>query len=235
VIVVVLFLAAAAWLSQRRPVAAGPVGLFSSLPIIFSDSPDLGTELRGDVPPVWALGVIGDYSNGTILPLDTLDTSRLHGVRKLVIAQSRALSPQENVALDEWVRGGGRVLVFTDPLLTEPSRYPLGDPRRPQAMAMLSPILARWGLKLEFDEAQTPGERQVDVLGVSMPVEMAGRFKLLGTPDCTLEGDGLLARCKVGAGQVQAFADAQVLARANGGPATRRALGALLKSAFAAR
>lgn len=228
-------LAAAGWYATRPIIPSGPVGLFSTLPILFSDNPDLAHEFRGDTSPIWALGVIGDFGSDTVVPLDTIDPVKLQSLKKVMIAQSRALSPQENVALDAWVRGGGRVLLLVDPLLTEPSRFALGDPRRPQSTAMLSPILAHWGLELQFDEAQTEGEHEVNALGASIPVDMAGHFKLLTPSGCQLIADGLLASCTVGNGRVLALADAQVLARGSATTTNRRALRALLQEAFADR
>lgn len=228
-------LAAAGWYGLRPIIPPGPVGLFSSLPIVLSDNPDPMHEFRGDRSPIWALGVIGDFGSDTVVALDTIDPVKLRGLKKVMIAQSRALSPQENVALDAWVRGGGRVLLLVDPLLTEPSRFALGDPRRPQSTAMLSPILAHWGLELLFDETQAEGEREVRALGTSIPVDMAGHFKLLPPSGCRLIAGGLLASCTVGKGRVLALADAQVLARGSATTTNRRALRTLLQEAFADR
>ena len=57
----------------------------------------------------------------TLQPLDTLspvpalspdapDTDPLAGLERLAVIQPRGLSPADNVALDQWVRGGGRLL-----------------------------------------------------------------------------------------------------------------------------
>ena len=112
------------WLSLRQPaVPDKPIGLFTSLPLLWSDSPELGSELRGDRPPHWAKAVLA--RQGRVVPLDMLTSqpgaSPLAGLSELVIAQPRALSPAENVALDNWVRGGGRLLLLADPAWTEES------------------------------------------------------------------------------------------------------------------
>jgi hypothetical protein len=128
------------------------------------------------------------------------------------MAQPRALSPQENVVLDRWVRGGGHVLLFADPALTAESRFALGDMRRPQQMALLSPILTRWGLELRFDEDQPAGERLVDWAGSKLPVNQPGHFALLvQSGSCRLLAQGLGAHCRVGKGRVHALADAALL------------------------
>ncbi len=134
----------------------GPPGLFTSLPILWAESERLGDLLKPQTAPHWALAVI--EQDGKVRPLDSLvaagGKSPLSGLGLLIMAQPRPLSPQENVALDGWVRGGGRLLMFADPMLTAQSSFAFGDRRRPEAIAMLSPILSRWGLRLGFDDDQ---------------------------------------------------------------------------------
>ncbi|MGE4306049.1 MAG: DUF4350 domain-containing protein [Novosphingobium sp.] len=213
--------------SQADKGDAYTLGLYTSLPIAWNESADIGSLLASDGPVHWALTVL--KSHGEFVPLDTLAASDgtlpLPQDATLVIAQPRPLSPQENVALDDWVRKGGHVLLLADPMLTAESAFAPGDPRRPQDIAMLSPILARWGLELEFDEAQEAGEHAVSVDGVALPVNLSGRFRLLGksgegtasgkggdaVATCSLEAEGLLADCQSGQGRVIAVADAAFL------------------------
>lgn len=214
---VLLAMLAALLLAGGRK-APREVALFTTLPILWAETPDLAGLLQDDAPPHWALAVLR-RGGGQVVPLDTL--LRLPGDRRLlVIAQPRPLSPQENVELDRWVRAGGRVLLFADPLLTHHSAYPLGDRRRPQDVVLLSPILARWGLVLQFDEAQPQGEREAEAFGEALPVNLPGRFaqsvgqsggKSGGKSGCDLSGDGLGALCRIGRGRVLALADAALL------------------------
>lgn len=190
------------------------IGLSTSLPIFWSEAADVSAILANDHPPHWALAVLRE--RGVVQPLDTLagadDRLPLRHDQLLVLAQPWPLTPQENVALDDWVRAGGRVLLFADPMLTHPSSFALGDRRRPQDVAMLSPILTRWGLELRFDESQPVGEREIAGQGVSLPVNLAGAFALLpGAPACALESAGLIAACRVGKGRILAVADAALL------------------------
>ena len=152
-----------------------------------------------------------------------------------MIAQPRVLSPAENVALDNWVRGGGRLLLVIDPAYTEESAFPLGDPRRPPAQAMLSPILARWGLELQFDAGQPLELKVQDVMGLNVPTVLPGRFATRGQGNCRLWGDGLAVTCAIGKGRIFALADAALLERDDPGSAGAHAFSALLDSAFAAR
>ena len=227
----VLAVIGAAWSPGQDEPAPQPqtIGLFTTLPILWNESGDVSDLLSDHAPPHWALSVLRRH--GPILALDRLGAGEgsqgQQGMDLLVMAQPRPLSPDENVALDDWVRGGGHVLLLADPMLTQDSRFSPGDPRRPHDIAMLSPILGRWGLRLTFDEGQAAGERAVDVLGHAMPVNLAGQFERLpGTGTCRIEGGGLLARCKVGKGRVTALADAALLepGRGTDGPEALEAL-----------
>ncbi|ANY20009.1 ABC-type uncharacterized transport system [Tsuneonella dongtanensis] len=189
-----------------------PLGLFTSLPIYWGEADGIGEALDGGGEAHWARAVL--ERKNRLVPLDSLDAGELEAVDRLVMAQPRPLAPAENVALDDWVRGGGKLLLFADPMLTEHSRFMIGDRRRPQDIVVLSPILKRWGLELRFDEDQPEGERMMAGEGVTVPVELAGSLVKVapGAPsECTLGTDGLMARCRVGKGAVTVIADAAVL------------------------
>ena len=233
----VLSLGAIGWFSLDKPQAPSTrIGLFTSLPLLWSDTPDLASELSSENAPHWVKAVLAQH--GQIMPLDTLTSAAgprsLADLKRLVIAQPRALSPPESVALDEWVRGGGQLLLLVDPAYTEESPFALGDPRRPQATAMLSPILARWGLELKFDAGQPLEERDRDIMGFSVPTVLAGTLATRGQANCRLWGDGLAVTCAIGKGRVLAVADAAVLENGDRSGARARAFGLLLDSAFLA-
>lgn len=195
---------------EPPPSGARPaVGLMTTLPLIWPEAADVGELLAAPADGGWARQELA--GRFAIEPLDTLDEASLAPLDRLVLAQPRALGPAENVALDGWVRGGGRLLLFADPMLTRHSRYPVGDRRRPQDVALLSPILAHWGLELLFDDAQARGERLVEIENAPIPVDLAGTLRLSPGAACTLAGGGLLARCRLGKGQVVVLADAAVL------------------------
>ena len=175
--------------------------------------------LRSDAPPHWALTAL--RAHGEVKPVNSLmpgkDAPLLPGVGLLVMAQPRALAPQENVALDGWVRQGGHLLLFADPLLTEDSAFGIGDRRRPQDVVLLSPILARWGLRLEFDGDQRPGERLVEVDGEPLPVNLPGQLAITGPRrGCSLLAAGVAAVCRIGQGRVLVLADAALLEKERG-------------------
>lgn len=189
-----------------------PLGLSSTLPIYWQESADFATILKGDGEPGWVRqGLEGRFD---LVPLDVLSAEALAPLDHLLLAQPRALSASENVALDEWVRAGGQLLLFADPMLTSHSQFAIGDPRRPQDVVLLSPILARWGLELTFDTAQPQGERIEEAFGMAVPIDLAGAFVPIASEapsECTISETGIAARCRVGDGRVTLLADAALL------------------------
>lgn len=188
------------------------IGLSTSLPLIWGESGDIRGRLADKAPPHWAVALLARH--GRVVPIDTLagtgGTLPLPRDAVLVLAQPHPLMPEESVALDVWVRAGGRLLLFVDPMLTAASDFALGDPRGPQRVAMLSPILRHWGLDLQFDPEQPQGERMVEYRGAALPVNLAGRFATGRTARCSIESAGVIADCRIGRGQVLAVADTAV-------------------------
>ena len=239
-LLLVLPLAAAviAWSAHKpAPRTGEPIGLFTTLPILWSENADISAELSPDTQPHWARATL--EAAGRIEPLDLLagpnGAGPLDKLNRVVMAQPRVLSGAENVALDSWVRGGGHLLLLADPALTEHSDFALADPRRPQAVALLSPILSHWGLTLRFDDRQQMGETSRAVMGVAVPVNLPGHFATEGQANCKLWSDGLAVTCAIGRGRVVALADAALLERDDPGGARTTAFVWLLEAAFVAR
>ena len=184
------------------------IGLFTTLPILWAESADVAELVKGEAPPHWGKAALA--RRGRIVPLDNL--SRISSIDLLLIAQPRPLSPQENVALDEWVRQGGRAVIFADPMLTAESLFPLGDRRRPQDVVLLSPLLSHWGLQLSFDDTQAFGPHEVPLLGQRLPVNLPGRLSVTDPkPGCAILDGGIAARGRIGKGQVLVVGDAALL------------------------
>lgn len=224
-------LVAVGWAGVARNAPSDtPLGLFTSLPIMWGEGTDLAAEIGGAEPPHWARQVLARH--GRVVPLDLLSDPALAKVKRLILAQPRPLAPEENVALDRWVRRGGRVLLFADPALTFESSLTISDPRRPQAMVLLSPILTHWGLELRFDDAQPIGAVQRDVLGAAMPVNLPGKLVLLPASACKLTASGLAADCRIGKGRVVVIADAALLEPEDPDASRRAGLAALIETSL---
>lgn len=220
--------------TDGKPSPTAKLGLFSTLPIYWGESGDIGSVLQGNVEQGWVRGTLEE--KGELVPLDALEEDSLDGLKRVVLAQPRPLAPSENVAFDTWLREGGRALIFADPMLTQHSDFPLGDPRRPHDMVVISPILHHWGLDLLFDEEQSAGVRMATEGGIELPVDRAGRFEAReGAADakCSVSSGGLVADCRVGEGRALLVADAAVLDDHLEEPARNAALGAFLDRAFA--
>lgn len=209
------------------------LGLLTSLPIHWEESTSISEALESDEAPHWARAALeAEYD---LIPVDALEGRALDRLDRLILAQPRPLAPAENVALDDWVRAGGRVLVFADPHLTEHSRFVLGDRRRPQDLAMLSPILRRWGLELTVDPDQPADEREVAFRGRAFPIRLAGTWRLVtpGAPSrCELESESRVASCRIGEGRALLVADAALLERERAPSRAREGLRALSEAAF---
>ena len=216
---------------QAKDAERPRLALMGTVPIYWGEAAGLDEMLNGDAPAHWARGVLEE--GFTLAPLDYLTDDALAGHSYLLMAQPRGLSPEENLALDSWVRTGGRLLLFADPMMTGESRFHVGDRRRPQDVALLSPILARWGLEMHFDTSQPDGPQVVDHMGVSLPVNLRGKLdRAGGAQNCRIPGDGLLAHCSIGEGQVLLVADAAMLDIAGPDSRAERALHHLAEHIF---
>jgi len=210
------------------------LGLMGTIPIYWGESGDFGEVLSGGENAHWARERLeADYR---LSPLDTLDEASLAGIDFLMLAQPRALSPAENVALDAWVRGGGRLLLFADPMLTGESRFAIGDRRRPQDVILLSPILDHWGLVLAFDEDRPAGPTLVRAAGAAIPVNLPGSINVGdGEGGCAMLVPEVLAECRIGQGSALVLADAALLDLHDPHPGAAAALDWLAGRAFADR
>ena len=207
------------------------LALMGTVPIYWGEAAGFDELLSGEVPPHWARAVLEEQF--VLVPLDYLSQDSLKDRRFLLMAQPRGLSAQENVALDTWVRSGGELLLFADPMMTGESRFHPGDRRRPQDVALLSPILARWGLELVFDAAQPEGLRTVDHFGDALPVNLRGRLRQDGSSQaCVLSAEGLLAHCVIEGGAALIVADAAMIDTGGPYPGSEPALRRLLSHIY---
>lgn len=209
------------------------LALFTSLPLFWAEAPDIAGMLKAEGEVHWARAAL--ESGYAVRPLDALDGLAKGETTRLLMAQPRPLSPVENVGLDTWVRSGGRVLLFADPALTQDSKFALGDRRRPQDTVVLSPILTRWGLRLEFAEDQPLGEHVIALGDAQVPVNLPGRLVATEGGSCDISASGVMALCRIGKGRATVIADAALFKRMDSPEATeprRQALLTLTGKAF---
>ncbi len=191
------------------------LGLMSSLPLYWPLGADLAGLIDAEQEAPWQRGVLEaryDLKLLDSLSPDDQGVVPLAGLERLAIIQPRGLSPSDNVVLDDWVQGGGRLLIALDPMLTGEYEVPLGDPRRPVDAALIPPVIERWGLAVSFDEEQGEGLRSAAVVGGQIPVHMAGVLTVLdpSAASCELQGDGAIAACDIGQGRVTVVADVAI-------------------------
>jgi len=199
---------------ETEPSGKPSLLLLTSLPLIFGEQ----FSLQGAGSP--ALKAL--ESRYRVVPISVTNPSELAEGRLLLLAQSSAQTAENLVALDQWVRGGGRVLLLADPMLEWPSSRPLGDPLRPAPMFMDTGLLEHWGLRLDAPDQRGPAIRRLggyEVLTVS-PGALSG--------GCTISADRLVGRCRIGNGRATIIADADLLDIANLGSGASRNLDAVL-------
>ncbi|MEQ7873432.1 hypothetical protein ABDK56_05440 [Sphingomonas sp. ASV193] len=198
-------LASAGCARPAPPRAKPALALLTSLPILFPERFGLGRPAGAAV----AERLERDFR---LMPIAASDTASLDGQRLLLMIQPRAQTAENLVALDDWMRGGGRAMLLADPRLDWPSDKPLGDLTRPPMAFPDTGLLLHWGVRL-------------DDSGTS-----AGRLVATG-PGCAVEAEGARARCRIGRGEAVIVADADAIdPRRQGSAAATDALVTLLKA-----
>lgn len=172
--------------------------LLTSLPLVFGEG--LSLESAGS-PALTAL-----QKQYRVIPISVASPAELKKGRLLLMAQPPAQMPENLVALDDWVRKGGRVLLLADPMLEWPSERPLGDPLRPPAMFVDTGLLAHWGLRLDAPDRRGPKRGLVG--GAQVMTASPG---MLAGKSCAVSNDGLVAYCRIGQGRATVIADADLL------------------------
>ena len=171
--------------------------LLTSLPLVFGD--DFSLQSNGS-PALSAL-----ETRYRVVPISVADAAELAKGRLLFMAHPLAQPAEDLVALDEWVRRGGRVLLLADPDLEWPSKRPLGDLLRPSPMFMDTGLLAHWGLRLDAPDKRGVEQRKLG--GFSVLTDSPGRL----SGRCPVSADGLVAHCAIGKGKATVVADADLL------------------------
>jgi hypothetical protein len=203
------------WPLPPRPAAKRPtLLLLTSLPLLFSEQFSLQ---EAGSPALKAL-----ESRYRVMPISVTDEKDLAKGHLLLMAHPLAQPAEDLVALDAWVRRGGRVLLLADPMLEWPSERPLGDPLRPPAMFMDTGLLGHWGLRLDAPDQRGPAARRLG----NFQVATISPGLLYG--GCEISRDRLVARCRIAKGEATIVADADFLDATRLGEGAGRNLDALL-------
>jgi hypothetical protein len=208
---------------EAAPAGSKPgVLLMTALPIVWGEGGAFDPQSR---PAAFYTELQKQFA---LQPIDALSDPRLAKAKLLLLIQPRWLAPSELVALDDWVRRGGRALILTDPRLNWPSDLPLGDIRRPPPTGLLAPLLGHWGLTLDTG---AEGMSRIDFGGLSLGVENPGRLTATGG-HCAIVSP-LRANCRIGAGKAIIIADADLIREKlwqDGAADNPRVIGALLNT-----
>ena len=183
--------------AEPTSVAKPALLLLTSLPLVFGEQFSIE---GGGSPALTAL-----ESRYQVIPISVTSDADLAKGRLLLMAHPLAQTPENLVALDRWVRDGGKVLLLADPLLEWPSERPLGDPLRPPPMFADTGLLAHWGLRLDAPDEPGPQMRKIG----ESEIMTASPGALYGK--CEMSPDRLIARCRIGKGAATIVADADFL------------------------
>lgn len=199
---------------SERPDTRPSIQLMTSLPLVWGDDASMESILSGRSEPApiyryWQ----GQYD---IAAVDTLENVAADDPDIIILAQPRAMDPADLTALDTWVRSGGNVIILTDPDLVWPSALPLGDPRRPLASGLLSPLLGHWGLEMVADAEKNTDAVELRFGSYSFTTQGVGKLEPLpesrvSDVRCKASAGDFMVQCSVGLGQASIVADADFL------------------------
>lgn len=193
-------------LNPPAPVVRPSLAIMTSLPIAPMRDRTIGDILQDkDGPHPAAVSLARHFQ---LRFIDFLSPQNLAGAKQLLLAHPRAMQPGELVALDGWVRAGGKVVILADPLLAWSGPFPLGDSRRAPVTSLLDPLFAHWGLELE--PASNGSISRVMPDRHLLVTSGASRFRV-NSLTCTVQAAGFVARCPLGRGTALMVADADLL------------------------
>ncbi|WP_343343693.1 hypothetical protein WJT74_08520 [Sphingomicrobium sp. XHP0239] len=202
--------------------------LLSSLPILFGPGFPSNEEFFLDGSADGERNLLRESleEEFDLLGIAATGTSELAEGDLLLMAHARAQTAENLVALDEWVRAGGRVLLLADPGFAIDRGPPTLGGDYPPPFFTDNGLLGHWGLLL--DGPVTNGTARRSIGGAEVLTRAPGQFRLVGD-NCTLEAEGFIADCSIGAGRALIVADADFIVEPDdAGMANRRALEALL-------
>lgn len=194
----------------RTPPALGapPATMLTGLPLRWSGGGDIASMIAEGAPDDPAL--VRLEALGPLTLVDSLSDNPPAAGGALLLAHPRALAPQDLVAVDDFVRKGGRAVLLADALSGWPGHHAIGDPRNPPVTSLLTPLMDHWGITLGAAPAGESKPLPVDVDGARLNLFSAGRFDRLPAT-CRAIAAGYVATCRVGRGEAWLVGDADLL------------------------
>lgn len=192
---------------HAEPPAARPIlPILTGLPLFWGEGP-VGSVLQLlSVRSSLLMEIEGRY---LVEAVDTFDADHFAQRQLLLAIQPASLPAEEFVALDAWIRRGGRALIFADPDLVWPTGFAVGDRRRPPASTLLDPLFKHWGLRL-VGKRTAPQRVAAEIDGITVTMINPGVWhRSMG--GCAVAESGHVATCLLGKGQVILIADADML------------------------
>lgn len=201
-------LLAALYRPATAPPGAAAVTLITGLPLRWANGGDIAATIAHGTADDPALDWL--EAMGPVALVDSLVDHVPPPGGTLLLAHPRALAPQELVAIDAFVRGGGRAVILADALSGWPTHHPLGDPRNPPVTSLLTPLLDHWGVTLSAAPVGETRAHAADVEGARLRLFSAGRFDALPS-ECRAFAERRIASCAIGQGSVWLVGDADLL------------------------
>ncbi len=123
------------------------IGLITSLPVDGGMTPGMGGIGGTPTPPWQIMDQMRDFFEVERLDMkvDQIDED----IDVLVLAQPDGLSETAAYAIDQWVLGGGPVMVFVDPNLESGNNLAGGMPGGAGDIANTKTLIEAWGMSLE--------------------------------------------------------------------------------------
>lgn len=190
------------------------IQLMTSLPIIWGEGGSMEDILSGKTTPAPIYAYWQQQHD--ISAVDSFEGLANSDTDVILLAQPPAMDPADIVAVDAWVRAGGKAIILTDPMLVWPTSLPLGDKRRPLASGLLSPLLDYWGVELRLPSNEEAGGVELAFPGATIATVGIGAFQSMvpeenSHAECAFGVANVIARCTVGDGHAILLADADFL------------------------
>lgn len=200
--------------AYAAPRSGQRVTMITGLPLVWGEGGgDITSVLSGDGAPDPAMRAL--EARFAMTTIDTITTETLPTGTPLLVVHPKALAPAELVALDTWVRDGGRALILADAFLAWEPSFPLGDTRNPPITSLLTPLLDHWGLDLILPAKGEPIVVRQEA-GYKLRFAAPGVFAFQGRKGirCRISQGGIVADCSVDKGRAILVADADLLDQA---------------------